>query len=219
MNKIAAINGSPKANNSASGILISQIEAIAETTFTVYQAAKLIRQESISAAMADILNANVLLIVFPLYIDSLPAPVVKVLTLLEREAVKEGGQPPKVYSVCNCGFYEAENNRLALDIIRNFCVSAGLPWGYGIGIGAGGSIQSLSPNMSGGPMANVYAALCELVESIRNHRSLQKNQFLTPEIPRSVYLSEANKAWEQAADKYGKKASLRARPHTEKWMK
>lgn len=213
MKKIIAINGSPKPRSSASGILINQTGAILGTTLTVYQATQLLNQESAAETLADILKADTLLIVFPLYIDALPAPLIKVFMLLEQEAVKIEGKLPKVYAICNCGFYEAENNRLAFDIIKNFCIRSGLVWGYGIGIGAGGSLHSPYKDMSQGPLANIYAALSELVKSMQEHSSLKQNLFLTAEIPRSEYLLDANKAWEEVAEKYGQQTSLRARPH------
>ncbi|MCL2336694.1 MAG: NAD(P)H-dependent oxidoreductase [Firmicutes bacterium] len=217
MNKIVAINGSPKLKYSASGILLSQVAAIMGIEFPVYQATKLVNQANdpeMTAIMSDILTADTLLIAFPLYIDALPAPLLKVCTLLEQAAANPAGKKlPRVYAIANCGFYEAENNRLALDMLKNFCRRSGLGWGYGIGIGAGGSVSSQSPNTFDGPLANVYAALSELVKTMANHSSPGQNLFLTPQIPRAEYLQGANKAWEQAADKYGQLASIRARPH------
>ena len=137
MNNIVAINGSPKTKNSASAMFINQIENFLETEITVYQAITLARQEDISIALTDILKADMLLIVFPLYVDSISAPLIKVLTLLEREVINTNAQFPKVYAICNCGFYEDTHTRLALSIIENFSVRSGLPWGYGVGIGGG----------------------------------------------------------------------------------
>jgi hypothetical protein len=117
MNQIVAINGSPKAEGSVSGMFINQIEHILGTKITVYQATKLIRQERISAALSDILQAERLFIVFPLYVDSLPAPLIHLLTLIEQEAVNTSARLPTIYAICNCGFYEAEHTQLALHII------------------------------------------------------------------------------------------------------
>ena len=215
MEKLIVINGSPKPKYSASGLLISQIEVIAGEAFPVYQATKLLNQESPAAAVSELLRAATLLIVFPLYIDALPAPLIQVLTLLDQGAALAHGQLPRVYAIGNCGFYEAENNRLALDIIQNFCRRSGLGWGYGIGIGAGGSLTFPSQDFSQGPTSNVYKALREMVTHIQKQSAPTQNVFLTPNIPRESYLKGANKAWEQAAEKYNQKANLNARPHTQ----
>jgi len=216
MNNIVVINGSPKPKYSASGYFIGQIEVIMKTEFSVYQATKLINPENNSEMIADILKADTLLIVFPLYIDSLPAPLIKTLMLLEQGAAAAAGSKlPKVYAICNCGFFEAENNRLALDIIRHFCVRSGMSWGYGIGIGAGGFVSSQSKESFGGPMVKINAALGELAKSMKTHCALEQNLFIVPYIPRALYLRGANKAWEKAAEKYGQRDALRARPHLE----
>jgi hypothetical protein len=213
MNTVVAINGSPKAKDSASGVLISQIEEILETKITVYQAIKLVQQEGVSAALSDMLKTETLLIVFPLYVDSLPAPVIKLLTMIEQEAVNTNEKLPVVYAVCNCGFYEAEHTQLALNMIENFAIRSGLSWGYGIGIGGGGMILSQSKNMSKGPMVAVSIALQEFGNGIKNGHLKRENVLITPKIPRFLYKLGGNMGWYQMARKYRTWRSLRNKPH------
>ena len=210
------INGSPKVKDSTSSMFISKVEEISGTKSTVYQAIKLMRQDDISVELADIMNANSLLFVFPLYVDSLPAPLIKILTMIEHAATNLSGQTlPKVYAICNCGFYEAKHNFLALDIIKNFCARAGMTWGYGIGIGGGGFVSSQSQNMSKGPATDVYAALCELCAMMQSGGTREQNVFAAPKIPRFLYKLGGNIGWPQLAKKYGlTKKSLGAKPNS-----
>ncbi len=142
MTRIAAINGSPKAKESVSSLLIERMEKVLAAKIDVAQAVQLTRPgkapETVSETIAGMLAADVLLLVFPLYVDSLPAPLIKLLTLMEQAAKASSAPLPKVYAICNCGFYEAEHTRLALKMVRHFALRAGLPWGYGLGIGCGG---------------------------------------------------------------------------------
>jgi hypothetical protein len=213
MNQIVVINGSPKIENSVSGMLINQIESILGIKATVYHAIKLIHQEGISDALSTILKAEKLLIVFPVYVDSLPAPLVKLLTMIEQEAVNTSGKLPAVYAVCNCGFYESEHTRLALNIIQNFAIRSGLSWGYGIGVGSGGFVLSQSRKMSKGPAADVYAALQELGNAIKEDSLEKENVLVTPRIPRLIYKLGGTLGWYQMARKYGTWRSLREKPH------
>ena len=213
MNQIAVINGSPKAEGSVSGLLINQIEEILGTQTIVYQAKKLIQQEGVSDTLSDILKNETLLIVFPLYVDSLPAPLIKLLTMIEHEAVTANENLPIVYAICNCGFYEAEHTRLALNMVENFAIRTGLSWGYGIGIGGGGMILSQSENMAKGPVADVYTALQELGLIIKEGNSKRENVFVMPKIPRFLYKLGGNMGWYQMAIKYGTLRSVKARPH------
>ncbi|MCL2161680.1 MAG: hypothetical protein FWH56_07345 [Betaproteobacteria bacterium] len=213
MNNIVAVNGSPKTKNGASAMFISQIEDFLETKITVYQAVKLARQEDISIALSDILKADTLLIVFPLYVDSLPAPLIKVLTLLEREVINTNGQLPKVYAICNCGFYEDRHNRLALNIIENFSVRSGMSWGGGVGIGGGEFVRMQARGLCRGSVANVFAALRELAELIQSGSVGKQNVFVSPRIPRFLYRLGGNMRWLYMAWKHGKAHSIKTRPH------
>ena len=218
MTRIAAINASPKTRESISGMLIEKMEEILNTKIEVTQAVQLTRPEkspeAVSKTVAGILNADVLLVVFPLYVDSLPAPLIKLLTLLEQ-AAKASSPLPKVYAICNCGFYEAEHTRLALRMVRHFARSAGLTWGYGIGVGCGGFVYATRNNMGKGPAANVYTALCALGEAIRNSKvEAHDDVFVTPGIPRFLYKLGGHMGWRQTARKNGVQRKLGDRPHS-----
>ena len=59
-----------------------------------------------------------MLLVFPLYVDGIPAPLLRLLEAMERYAFRK---KPTVHVVLNCGFLEAEQNQIASDQIRLFC--------------------------------------------------------------------------------------------------
>jgi Flavodoxin-like fold. len=213
MRQIIAINGSPKAKDSVSGFLIEQLEDIMNVKFDVYQSTQLIRQENVIKTVTEFLNADVLIIVFPLYVDSLPAPLIQLLSLLETAAKSGANQRPKVYAICNCGFYEADHNRLSLRMLSSFASRCNLRWGYGIGIGCGGFINPKNKNWSKGPAANVYSALCTMGQSIINGTEDTLDVFVTPTIPRFLYKLGAHMGWNQTSKKNGVRKQLRARPH------
>ena len=213
--KIVAINGSPKPNESASGMLIQQIEDILHTNATVFSVRKLLDQKEFAHFSAVLQDADVLLVVFPLYIDSLSAPLIKVLSLIEQEGRLQREVPLKVYAICNCGFYEAEHTRLALQMIERFAVRAGFNWGYGIGIGCGGMLLSLPGNLAKGPAANVHAVLRELCDEIAGTISGTQNVFVTPKFPRFLYKLSGNMGWNQMAKRNNVRTIIHARPHVD----
>lgn len=214
MKRIAAINGSPKAAGSVSGMLIEKMEEILDVKIDVFPATKLIRSEKAPETIAAILEAEVLLIVFPLYVDSLPAPLIKLLMLIQQSAKASNSPLPVVYAICNCGFYEAEHNTLALRMLRCFADRAGLGWGYGIGIGCGGFLSAVSKNIKKGPAANVYEALYSLCETIRINDSKERGDVLvTPKIPRFLYRLAGEIGWLQMARKNGVLMQLNVKPH------
>jgi len=216
MNKFVIINGSPKPKDSASSMIIEKIEEFLDIKPIVYQGTRLILQENNSKEMSDILNSDVLLFVFPLYVDSLPAPIIKVLTMIENE-INRNGKNPIVYAITNCGFLEAEHNRFALDMIENFSTQVDMSWGYGLGIGGGGFIATQSENMAkGGPANNIYKALNELSNAMKNKSSKKENVFVRPKMPLFIYKFMGNLGWYLMARKYGAIRSLKARPYDNK---
>ena len=220
MSRIVAINGSPKAGKSVSGMLVKRLEGILGADIDVYQAVRLMqseedaRAEKASKTVANILKADVLVIAFPLYVDSLPAPLIKALTLLEQAARELDTPLPTVYGICNCGFYEAEHTRLALRMVRHFAQRAGLGWGYGVGIGCGGFVYSVDKSMEKGPAAKIYAALHAMGEAIRDGGTKEREDvFVTPQIPRLMYKVAGHMGWRKMAKKNGVSGQLWAKPH------
>lgn len=211
MSRVAIINGSPKAKDSASGMLIEKLQGFLDGKPDVYRAARLMLENS-AETLADMVSADALIIVFPLYVDSLPAPLIEVLERLERAAKSAPAPPPTVYGICNCGFFEAGHTDIALQILRNFARRAGFNWGYGIGIGAGGFSAARCGQT--GPAAALFSALGRLGESLSHpHAVEQENVFVTPGIPRVLYLLGAHMGWRQMSRQNGVRRRIRAKPH------
>jgi hypothetical protein len=214
MIRIAAINGSPKISGSVSGMLIETIEGFLNVKMDTFQAIKIVRSEKTAQTAAELLNFDLLLFVFPLYVDQLPAPIIELLTYIERAASAADTQLPAVYSVCNCGFYEAEHNRLALRMLHSFALRAGLAWGYGVGIGGGGLLESMGNITGKGPTANVYDALSALCEAMRAGDVMEHGDILvTPLFPRFLYRMAAEISWHQMAGKNHVRNQLKRKPH------
>lgn len=211
MSRVVIINGSPKAKDSASGALIEKLQGFLDDKPDVYRAAHLAREHG-PETMADMVSADALLIVFPLYVDSLPAPLIEVLERLERAAKSMPAPLPIVYGICNCGFFEAEHTDIALQILRNFARRTGLNWGYGIGIGAGGLSAAMCREK--GPAAALFSVLNRLGDSL-NHLRAEEHEdvFVTPGIPRVLYLLGAHMGWRQMSRQNGVRRQMRTRPH------
>jgi len=211
MPKIVIINGSPKPKESTSMRLIKKINEFLEDKPRIYHANRLIEQKNCSKELSNILNSEILLFVFPLYVDSLPAPLIKLLTMIEEERIlieqKEkdiGKKFPIVYTIVNCGFFEAEHNSIAMDIIKNFSNSVGMDWGYGIAIGGGPYIASNSKFISkNGFSSNVFNAFCELKIAMENKDTKKENVFISPKMSRFIYKFAGNLSWYRMALKHG----------------
>ena len=209
--RITAINGSPKEKGSVSGLIIEQMERILGEKAQTHQAMRLVQGDTAYETMKGILDTDVLLIVFPLYVDSLPAPLIELLTRLEG-AARGIDAAPRVFAIANCGLYESEHPALALDMVERFAQRAGYTWGCGLGIGRGGMLASIGNNWSKGPAGDVYAALYDMASAMREGRSGQ-NAFASPKFPRFLYIAVANMGWRIEAKKNGVRGKLKRRPY------
>jgi len=208
--KITVINGSPKMSAGISGLIVKQIERHLNISVDVYYAIQLAKQTELQRDVFEkILDCEALLIAFPLYVDSLPAPLINVLRRLEKIS-SEVSIKPQIYSIVNCGFFEAKQNAMALEMIKSFSLRAGLSWGYGIGIGGGGMLSSMGDNWSKGPASGIHKALCDMADAIKAKES-KSSVFVQPKFPRFLYLIAADLGMRRLAKKSG--VNIRAQPY------
>ena len=196
--KTIIINASPKSKNSnTENFLKHLISRLPEKETKVYKLNELKTEE--------IQNCSSLVFAFPLYVDSLPSELLKFLCLLEK--VKFENKDIMIFAVVNNGFFEGEQNHIALDIIKNWCNKVGLKWGQGIGIGAG----EMSPAVANIPLKKSPFALLDsafdgLACNIENHISAE-NIYISPKMPRFLWkIGGTYTFWPQKAKKNGLKA-------------
>ncbi|MCL1847027.1 MAG: NAD(P)H-dependent oxidoreductase [Coriobacteriia bacterium] len=217
--RITAINGSPKTKGSTSEQIVKQMERILGEEICLYHVRHLTQDTSVCESEAlgmsceALLDTDVLLIVFPLYVDGIPAHLIELLTRLEV-ATRDMSVAPHIYAVANCGLYEPEHAALALDMIGHFAKRAGLTWGCGLGIGGGGMLSSMGSDWSKGPASSVDAALRTLVDAMREGESLQ-HAFVVPRFPRFLYIAAANMGWHLQARRSGAQKRMKAQPYLE----
>lgn len=205
--KITAINGSPNTAG-VSALIIEQMEKLLDQQMEKFHAIKLVYSETPKELIGGMLEADILLIVFPLYMDSLPFPLIELLTRLEIQC--RGVAIPKVFAIVN-GALDVTQTTLALEMIKHFTCRAGLDWGYGVGIGAGSMLYNAGGNWEEGLASDVYYALCDMAMAIKKKRS-RLNTYVTPKISPFLYKAIANIGfWLEA--KRNKAGNLRARPY------
>lgn len=200
--KICMINGSPKAGESTSKLLIEYLMPFIEgnevITYNVCKTGFSNTQFSL------IQHSDVLIFVFPLYIDSINSALLRFLIELEKRGFKN--KNIIVYCIINNGFYEGSQNHVAAEIMRSWCKAAGLTYGQTLGIGAGEMLpftKNIPLNI--GPNRNIGIALQTLSQNI-----LSMNQgedlFITPNWPRFLWKIQASLFfWYPRAKKNGLK--------------
>lgn len=202
--QVALLNGSPKGENSASQVILDLAEAALPDSFSI--APLLLKTPKVDkTTVLRLASCDLLVWAFPLYVDAVPSHLLPWLSQLEKWFLNSEKVKPKVYALINCGFYEAEQNEIALEILRNWCAKAGLSWGQGMGIGAGGVFLGLK-NISFGRWP--FGSLARFLRVFSANLTLQKSGpdlFVSPDFPRFGYKLAAEFSWRRAVKRNGLK--------------
>jgi multimeric flavodoxin WrbA len=179
--KAILLIGSPKGKNSSSaslgGYLLTKIEEYNISTEKVYLHSEINTEAKGILFLEKIEEADFIILAAPLYIDTLPAKVIKALSLIAENRKKLnidnfGSVKAKSFTaVVNCGFPEAEQNKTALKVYEQFAEEADFKYLGGIAIGMGGAISSKSLSELRGMAKDLIKGLDQAADDIvRNHR-------------------------------------------------
>ena len=188
MGSLMIVNGSPRAPRSNSKKLIEIFRAFWHDPVTVWDA----RSRDLIPCCTQTGLYRDLLLVFPLYADTAPIPVMRFLKELEQHL--PAGKPT-VHVLINCGFIEPEQNRIACDMVRLFCRQNGFPFGSALLIGSGEAILNT-------PFAFlVRRKLRTLARAVRQEKPV--NLTVTMPLSKKLFIRASTTYWTQYGAKNG----------------
>ena len=125
--------GSPKPGESTSeslgAYLLDELEKRGVKSQTLHVAKAVRSDESVAELRAAVAAADLVVFSFPLYVDSLPAPAIRVLELIAADHAAgvgaDGAGDRAFVTICQSGFPEVDHNEVAMEICRNFARAAG----------------------------------------------------------------------------------------------
>ena len=212
--------GSPRTRKSTSaslgGYLFEQLGARGIETQTIQIYTTLNSPGRMDAMYAAIDNADLVVLAFPLYVDTLPAPVT---AALEKTAAhrKEKDAPIRFAAIANCGFPEAHHNSTALAICSEFAHQNGMAWTGGLALGGGeGLVHGVPLNEMDGRAIPLKKALDLAAETLAQGQSIpQAAQDLLgkPVIPNWMYKMFGGYGWKQQAKQYSVQKELKRQPY------
>jgi hypothetical protein len=226
--KILLVNGSPKPSSSASGAILDMVRAKLGEGHDI---AELVPGRK-GQAGPKALDADAILIAFPLYVDGLPSALLEWLTSFVADRYEAGKvtrdqRKTAVFAICNCGFYEGVQTRSALRIVRNFARRCGFSWRGGLGIGSGGMVEAVARvpenawikrEVSRGIVAIAQGILAwgRLDDDARragDRRFEESLRYVSHGMPRFAYILAAHAGWRSIARRNGlDPGALKAKP-------
>ena len=142
--------------------------------------------------IAEMENYSDVIIVFPLYADSLPVGLLNFLKNLENNLP---AQRPVISILINCGFLEYEQNSVAVSMIRYFCRRYNFPIGSTLMLGSGEAIL-------GTPFRYIAVrAIKRLSESV--NKGDYKEITATMPLPKWLFKMAARSYWISYGKKFG----------------
>ncbi len=200
--KIALINGSPKSGKNNSARLLRVFEPLLGKDHELFHfhVSRLPLTESDYSALC---HMDALVLAFPLYVDAIPSHLLRMLTELEDYMKAERSKEVLLYAIVNNGFFEGEQNKIAIRILQNWCARSGVRFAQAIGQGAGEMLQSVENVPHGhGPMKNLHNAMDVLAANLQS-RKTGDPILLRPKFPRIAWKIAGTMGWNAMAKQNG----------------
>lgn len=221
MNALILI-GSPKGRKSASFTLASKLaEGLREHGASVSEDmvhAGMRTEEGTGRLLDAVDGSDLIVLAFPLYVDSLPAPLTQLLErVAERRARIVAPGTPRLAAVVQCGFPEAHQCDTAVGICRLFAERTGMRWAGALAMGMGGSIGGDIRELPGGGR-NILEALNMTAESLAKGCDVPPEAttlFAKPLMPLWVYTLFGNMGWRVQMRKNKARSPLAYRPYSQ----
>ncbi len=191
MDKIVIINGShraPISNSRRYGKYLMKFLKSSSEEF-------LLNKNNYDEVSKELFSANKAVLIFPLYVDSIPSILLGFLNRLEKLGEKYKSRPI-VYIIVNCGFIENEQNEVAISIMALFLKKNNYEFGGVLSIGSGEAILD-SPFRG-----LVIGEIKKFAKAIE----LGKNIYLKTQMPifKGIFVKVGNKYWELKGASHGK---------------
>lgn len=224
--KALILNGSPrgeKATSHALGSLLADGLRLHGVEVDRAYALGALHDEARTSALLDAIDvADLVVLAFPVYVDSLPAPLTRLLELVAARTVHRSTATPRcrrLAAIVQCGFPEAAQCDTALAICRHFAGAAGFEWAGGVALGEGGMLGGGLDRIPPKAAARVRQALAISAEALARGRQLPQaaaDDLRRPLLRPSLYILAGNLGWRWDARRHRAKRPLSYRPYAER---
>jgi len=215
------ILGSPRALNKSTShslgiFLLAQLEAKGISTSFMHVQRAVRSQEGMAKLLCSFERAELIVLSCPLYVDSLPAPVVEVMEMLAIERSVGASTEKRFAAIVNCGFPEAWHTEIALAICRCFARQTGLRWAGGLGLGGGEAVGGRRLEEAGSLARNIRRSLLLAADSLAQGEAIPERAcklISKPLVPYWLYRWLGQRGWKRQGERYGTEKDLMARPY------
>ncbi len=174
-------------------------------------------RDSLETLLDAVDHCDLLVLAFPLYIDSLPALVTRTLELIaSRRSRRDRDSRQRLVAIVNNGFPEAEQNAVALRICRRFASETGFDWAGGLALGGGEAINGRPLTDVRGMARNAIASLDLAADALAAGEPIPDRAvrlMAKPIIWSRIYTWLGTRGWRRRAATHGVADRLDDRPY------
>lgn len=218
--KALLLVGSPRMAHSTSaslgGYLLDRLEAQGIETETIHIYKALHGPGKLRQLLDAVDNADLCILSFPLYIDTIPAPLLSVLQKI-HECRKGKALRGGFVAIANSGFIESSQNETALAVCSAFAGASGFRWMGSITIGGGEGLAHGRPLAElGGPVIPYKKAFDRVAQSLAAGNPVPEDarrQLARPFVPAWIYRLVGSMDWKKRARHNGVLHKIDDRPY------
>jgi len=213
--------GSPKGSLSASvslgNSLTSRLEELGLSIDTEYLYKLIKKEDGQKKLLSKVEDADLIILAFPLYIDCLPAGVIKALELVADHRQSMTNQKKQGFVVIiNCGFPETQHNKTAIAICKIFAREVGFEWKGALALGMGGVVARKSLEEGGKMVRSITKGFDIAAQALSEGEKIPEEAIeLVGEkiMPITLYTKMGNLGWNMQAKKFGARKKIKGQPY------
>jgi hypothetical protein len=202
---VGSPKGSKSTSNSVGTYLADKIEQKGVPYEKVYICQCLSSETKKAALLRLVDKSDLIILAFPLYVDSLHSQVIETLELIAEHAKgKHALDEKSIVAISNSGFPETKQNTTALTICRLFAKQVGFNWAGGLAMGGGEMIAGQPLSELGGRVRSKTKALEIAADALAQGDPIPEEAVASMSklgVPRWMYLLIANRRWKSKAKK------------------
>ena len=223
MRRAVLLVGSPKTRKSTSNslgtYLFEQLSVQSIQTETIYLHTVLRSPSKMQALLDAVDAADLVTLAFPLYVDTLPAPVIEAMEQITAHRKGRNRVHRQLFAaVANCGFPEAFQCNTALANCETFARQAGFVWAGGMALGAGHMLDGKPLAEGGGMTVMMRQSLDLAAKALAQGQAIPqaaRDGLAKPVIPHWLYRLSGWWRWHQQAKTNGAQKFLKRQPYLE----
>ena len=210
MSKALFIYGSPKQEKSSSHAfgkyLMDKLKEQGMEIDEAYTYRAVRSEENMKEALAKMDQADLVILGFPLYVDSIPSRTIKFMEAANEHRKGREGKQQRFAALCHSGFPESHQNDYAIRICSVFAQESGFTWAGGLSIGQGGGAESMDLATAGKMMRHFTSALDMTAAALAQEKDVPKEaqvEIAKGMAPKWLFVLIVNRGWKKRAKANG----------------